>query len=308
MSLSSSLAAVGQVVAYYPKLARFFGSLNAAIFFSQLYYWQSRSNDPLGVFKTADEWTEETGLSYREQVTARRKLISIGVLVETEKRLVHRTYYWLDLAVVDAQFEAWCRGTQKPVEAEPEGGEIRPFPPNDENAFREMRFPQFGNDETVSPELRFPQSVNKEKITAEITHTEHAHESQNVCVSVDNSLPKAVCDAMTEAGVKDANAGNTKLKALLESGVELSEFTAAATDAVTRGKGFAYALGVVANRRKEVAAMALPPRPADVARATVPGKPGRDPALVRIEAEAARAVPPPPEIRARLAAMCRPHA
>jgi hypothetical protein len=43
--------------------------------------------------------------------------------------------------------------------------------------------------------------------------------------------------------------------------------------------------------------------PADVARLTVPSKPGRDPALQRIEADAAKAVPPPPDVRAKMAAL-----
>lgn len=51
------------------------------------------------------------------------------------------------------------------------------------------------------------------------------------------------------------------------------------------------------------AAARLPANQADVARCTVPGTPGRDPALLRIEAEAAKAVPPPPDVRAKLAAL-----
>ena len=42
---------------------------------------------------------------------------------------------------------------------------------------------------------------------------------------------------------------------------------------------------------------------ADIARSTVPSKPGRDPALLAIERDRAKAVPPPPEILARMAAL-----
>lgn len=101
------MAAVGRPVAYYPRLARFLGSVNAAIFFSQLHYWIERTDDPAGVHKTADEWEEETGLSYREQVTARKILSSRGFMVEESRRLVHRTYYRLDMETVDTEFEAW---------------------------------------------------------------------------------------------------------------------------------------------------------------------------------------------------------
>ena len=161
VSLTSSLVNVGRAVAYYPKLSKFFGSVNASIFFAQLHYWQSRSSDELGVFKTAEEWTEETGLSYREQATARKLLIDLGVLVETHRRLQHRVYYRLNLEVVDAAFDAWTEAQF----------------PNDENAIGEVRNPQFGNCEKRNPGdaenavggAIKAQSVNKEKITAEIT-------------------------------------------------------------------------------------------------------------------------------------------
>jgi uncharacterized protein YdaU (DUF1376 family) len=42
---------------------------------------------------------------------------------------------------------------------------------------------------------------------------------------------------------------------------------------------------------------------ADIARMTVPSKPGRDPALLKIEEDMAKAVPPSPEILARIAAL-----
>lgn len=47
---------------------------------------------------------------------------------------------------------------------------------------------------------------------------------------------------------------------------------------------------------------------ADIARTTVPAKPGRDPTLARLEADAANAAPVPQEVRERLAALRRPRA
>lgn len=44
---------------------------------------------------------------------------------------------------------------------------------------------------------------------------------------------------------------------------------------------------------------------ADIARTTVPAKPGRDPTLVRLEQEALAATKPPPEIRERMAQLTR---
>lgn len=128
MSLSVSLSNVGNPVAYYPRLARFFGSVNVAILFAQLHYWSLRGESDLGTYKTSEEFTLETGLSYREQATARKALRDAGYLIETARRLEHRVYFKLNLEAVDAAFEAWTIAQSA----------------NDENAFREMRQAQSG--------------------------------------------------------------------------------------------------------------------------------------------------------------------
>ena len=133
MSLSASLANVGHPVAYYPRLARFFGSVNVAILFAQLHYWGQRCESDLGTYKTSEEFTEETGLSYREQATARKHLRQAGFLIETPRRLEHRVYFRLNLEAVDAAFDAWTEAQTKAQS------------PNDENAFREIPKAQFGN-------------------------------------------------------------------------------------------------------------------------------------------------------------------
>lgn len=177
MSLTASMDNVGRAVAYYPKLAKFFGSVNASIFFSQLYYWQSRTDDPLGVFKTAEEWTDETGLSYREQATARKILADMGMLLEENKRLQHRIYFRLDLDAVDSVFDAWSVQNS----------------PNDENAFREMRKAQSGNcgkrnsrdAENAVGGVRKTQVGNKEEITSEITAEKKTRKSASSFVLPD---------------------------------------------------------------------------------------------------------------------------
>ena len=161
MSLSTSLSNVGRVIGYYPALSRFFGSVNASIFFAQLYFWQMRSSEELGVFKSSEEWEEETGLSYREQATARKILAKSGFLVETSRRLQHRIYFRLNLPLVDAAFDAWTKAQSG----------------NDENAIGEMRKAQLAEEQKRSSpdapnavgQATKAQSVNKGEITAETT-------------------------------------------------------------------------------------------------------------------------------------------
>ena len=102
MRPSESLRIAGRPVAYFPQLVKPLGSVNASILFGHFFYWNDKGCSELGIYRTAEEIEEETGLSVQEQRTARAKLRKCGVLIETEKRIEHRIYYKLDLAVFDA--------------------------------------------------------------------------------------------------------------------------------------------------------------------------------------------------------------
>lgn len=162
MSLSATLRDVGRPVAYYPRLARFLGSVNAAILFAQLHYWHDRGSDTeLGVYKSSQELTEETGLSYREQATARAQLRAAGYLIETNRRLEHKVYFKLVPDAIDAAFDAWTESQSA----------------NDENAIRETTKAQPAKcgkrrprtAESSFDELRKAQSGNKTETTHKTT-------------------------------------------------------------------------------------------------------------------------------------------
>lgn len=95
---------VGTPIAYFPKLARWLKSVNAAVFLGQFIYWHDKTVNPLGVYKTAEEIEEETGLSYKEQLTARKILKRLGLISETYKRLSHKMFYKFNLEA----FKVWA--------------------------------------------------------------------------------------------------------------------------------------------------------------------------------------------------------
>lgn len=101
MKSAATLRLIGNPHAYYPNLAKPLGGLTSAILFSQIFYWQDKANSELCVYKTRDEIEEETGLTHYEQRTAIKKLTEAGVLVVTEKRLAHKTYYRIDEKKLD---------------------------------------------------------------------------------------------------------------------------------------------------------------------------------------------------------------
>lgn len=148
MSASKIIGNLGRAVAFHPALVKPLGSINSVLFFEQIMYWQPKADHPDGVYKTCEDIEAETGLSYREQVTARKHLVSIGVLVETHRRLEHRMYFKIDLAAFD---RIWS--------------ELQ-FP-NDDSAIRETTNAQ-------SVELTNPQFVPLQKNTQENTDKKNA--------------------------------------------------------------------------------------------------------------------------------------
>ncbi|HII3686449.1 hypothetical protein NMW45_07440 [Pasteurella multocida] len=102
MRASEILKQTGRSIAYRPALAKLFGGVTAEIFFEQIFYWQDKAeNKELGVYKTQSELEEETGLTRKEQETARKKLREIGILIETHKRLEHRMYFKINMERLD---------------------------------------------------------------------------------------------------------------------------------------------------------------------------------------------------------------
>ncbi|WP_199635076.1 hypothetical protein JEM67_09880 [Serratia sp. PAMC26656] len=101
MKPSDLVREFGNPVAYYPGLVKHLGSVNAVVLFCQFFYWTGKETSELGIYKTTEEIEVETGLTYEEQLNARKKLKRKGVLIETNKRLEHKIYYRIDTDKLD---------------------------------------------------------------------------------------------------------------------------------------------------------------------------------------------------------------
>ena len=85
---------VGRPVAYYPSLAKVVGGVKAALLLCQIVYWSDKTKDEDGwIYKSVDAWEKETGLSYKEQRAARKKLLDIGVMQEWDDRAGKRLHF-----------------------------------------------------------------------------------------------------------------------------------------------------------------------------------------------------------------------
>ena len=98
-----------RVVAYSPDLARMVGGATTGLFLSQLLFLSDKGNNPEGwVYKSEAEMGKETGLTKREQQTARRKLLGLGVIAIMRgglKNTYHFKVIWEKLYQVIEQYQ-----------------------------------------------------------------------------------------------------------------------------------------------------------------------------------------------------------
>src|SRR5918999_3142558 len=106
-----------RTVGYSPDLARVVGGATIGLFLSQLIFLSDKGANPDGwVYKSEAEMTQETSLSKREQQTARRKLLALGVITIMRggwKNTYHFKVIWEKLYQVIEKFQ---RGPTVPTE------------------------------------------------------------------------------------------------------------------------------------------------------------------------------------------------
>lgn len=98
-------AMLDRPIAYHRAFAKFAG-VTGAVLLSQAVYWAKRAKGADGWFyKTQAEWEEETGLTRREQETARRRLTKAGVLEEVRRGVPARLHYRVNYDAIRAEIE-----------------------------------------------------------------------------------------------------------------------------------------------------------------------------------------------------------
>lgn len=106
MKLSETLIDIGRPVAYYPGLKVITNSTTATILLCQLLYWTGKGENKDGsIYKTAEELEIETGLTYEEQLTARRKLAQLGIIEEHYARMEHRLYFKVHTEILNTLWD-----------------------------------------------------------------------------------------------------------------------------------------------------------------------------------------------------------
>ena len=128
MKASELIEIFGRPCGYHPKLRAITGTIASVLFLENFLYWEGKGKcEDDWIYKTSEEIELETGLSYKEQVGARKRLKSLGLLEERAERLHHLMFYRVNIDKLDEICEQMG------------------FSRTDHRAVRETTSGQFGN-------------------------------------------------------------------------------------------------------------------------------------------------------------------
>ena len=179
MKLTEFFDGAGRVISYCPKVALALGSKNAAILLAQLFYWCDKTDDPLGVFKTKEQWREETGLTPKEQDTAVAILQAHGLISCTLRGYEHKKYYLLDLQAAGAFWDDFLtHGAPEKPQRKQTAPQAKPAsaPPTkvvittpQEACSVRAEKPLDNAPQSAPPKVQFARGIGRDEITQQIT-------------------------------------------------------------------------------------------------------------------------------------------
>lgn len=127
MSHYKTIQALGTPIVLHSGITKMLGSITASCLLSHIMYWADKTDNPLGFYRTLDELYAETSLTEGELRAARKKLVSLGIITETYKRLEHRLYFKFNADKFDELFSihlATCKNHISPNDKFTDGSVI----------------------------------------------------------------------------------------------------------------------------------------------------------------------------------------
>lgn len=105
-------------IAYNPVVAKATGSVKLTVLWCQIHYWTDKAHDPEGwVYKTRDQVYAETGLSRKEQETARELAERLGVMQTQVRGTPPTVHFRVDEERMVQVIEEWM--AKNPEESGP---------------------------------------------------------------------------------------------------------------------------------------------------------------------------------------------
>lgn len=105
---------LGDYTQYYVEFTRALGDVSAGVFASKFFSWAGKGKDPNGwIYKTQSQIEEETGLTRKNQETARRILRERGLLEEKLSGVPAKLHYRVN---IDGLFDLVSTGDYAPIQ------------------------------------------------------------------------------------------------------------------------------------------------------------------------------------------------
>tara|TARA_R110000850_G_scaffold264606_1_gene393768 strand:+ start:16085 stop:17053 length:969 start_codon:yes stop_codon:yes gene_type:complete len=99
----STIELMSRPIAFHRAYVDLGVGISGALMLSQCVYWRTRTRDADGWFyKSQAEWEQETGMSRREQETARKRLVQAGFLKESRQGVPARLHFRVDIEALEA--------------------------------------------------------------------------------------------------------------------------------------------------------------------------------------------------------------
>jgi len=96
MRIDKILPQIEQPIIYYKTIVEFLGSLNAAVFLCYFAFLDERGENSVVIAKTSKEIEDDTGLTIKQQKTARKILKERGYLKEELRGIPATIHYIFD--------------------------------------------------------------------------------------------------------------------------------------------------------------------------------------------------------------------
>lgn len=219
--MSNLISLLDRPIAYQACFVGF-GGVTGAVLLSQLVYWHNRM-DGSWFYKTQKEIKSETGLSREEQETARRRLISAGVLEEDRRGVPAKLFFRVKADRLEALL---LKSEGKPQSSMRESRTQESGIATDKNA----DMPQASLRETHSPACGNPafiHTVDYQETTTEIT-TESSYQvaaQPDPAVQITDMAKQVLkhLNMTTGAKFQTCRSSLENIKARISEGYELSE-------------------------------------------------------------------------------------
>lgn len=132
-----------RTITIHPWLVKLLGGLKETVFFTNIAQWIPSTDRTKEVYKSMEQIQEETGLSRKEQINARKKLRDLHVIKERHAKMEHRLYFSLNIEGIDKLLESRevPKGDVPPLEQVPKGDEV--------GAQRAFRYKEQGSNKRI---------------------------------------------------------------------------------------------------------------------------------------------------------------